>query len=111
MSEESLNLILLQQALDTAIKRADDRILVAHHLCNVDRHSLNDESSLGKVLLRLLVQFTGFQQCLAGDATHSQTGPTELLFAFDDGDFHPELRSPDGGYVTARTSTHNDQIE
>ena len=111
MSKETLHLVLLQKALDTAIKRADDRIFVAHHLCDVQRHALHDEASFGKVLLRLFVEFAGFEQCLAGDTTHSKAGPTELLLAFDDSNFHPQLRGTDGSDIAARASTNNDQIE
>jgi hypothetical protein len=111
VAKEAFNLVLLQQALDTTVERADDRILVAHHLRDIERHALNDETSFGKMLLRLLVQFAGFEQCLAGNTTHSQAGPAELLFAFDDSDFHAQLRGSNGGDVSARTSTNNNQIE
>jgi hypothetical protein len=61
--------------------------------------------------VRLGEQLGGVKQRLGRDAADVEAGAAQRLPAFDAGGLKPQLRRPDRGHVSARSSADHDHVE
>jgi len=116
---EAGDLVLLEQATDTAGQLGDDGVLAADHGRHVDGHALGGNAVHGEGMVGFFVEFGRAQQGLGRDAAHVQAGAAEARFTlgigigigFGTGGIETELGSANGSHVTAGATTDDEDVE
>ena len=104
------DLVLLEQSLDAAGDRLDDRVLARQQLGEVELHVARDDAVRRQLMGEGEVALARLEQRLARDAADVQAGAAERGVLLDAGDAHAELGGADGGDVAARSGADDDQV-
>ena len=114
---ERLHAVGLEQAGDTAGQLGDHAGLALLHLGQVEFDLARLDAVIGELVVRAIVELTGLEQRLRGDATRVQAGTTQRRFVVevqpfvDTGDVHAQLCRANGRDIAGRTCADNDDIE
>lgn len=106
-----VDLVLLEQHLDTAGQTLDGGLLGLLHLGNVHLHVRDLDSSVGRVGLDGVVHLRVVEQRLGGDTSDVETGSSERASLLDTAGLESGLGGLDGGHVTSGASSDDEDIE
>mmetsp|Transcript_7269 Transcript_7269/g.26348 ORF Transcript_7269/g.26348 Transcript_7269/m.26348 type:complete len:435 (+) Transcript_7269:289-1593(+) len=106
-----LDLVLLEQALDSLGQAAHGLLLLGHHLANINRNVVHLDPIVRKVLGSILVLVATVQQSLARDAPHVEAGSTQGAPSFHADGLQAQLGGLDCGDISSRaTSNHTNVV-
>lgn len=105
-----VDLVLLEQALDT-LRQGRDRVLLGlEHDRQVELDVANVNATALGVVQRRVVDMRVVEQRLGRNATHIQAGATESATVLNTRSTQAELRSLDRRDIAARTATDDDHV-
>ena len=107
---DPIDLVLLEQELDTLGVGVDRVLLVGLHLRPVDRRAFALEAHVGKVMFGFVQHMGGMQQRLGRDTADVQARAAQRLAPFDTGGFEAQLGTADRGHIAAGAGADDDDI-
>src|SRR5690606_21571122 len=102
---------------DAVVVLLDDRVLAADQRIELQRHALDLDAVVGKVMVDLLEMLGRLQQRLGRNAAHvgaraaGSRPALPVLPGIDASDGHTELSGANGGDITAGASTDDDDVK
>ncbi len=111
------DLVGLEQHRDAAGELLHDLVLAADHGGHVHLGVVEADSVVAEQVAHVPELARGIQQRLGRNAAHAQAGTAQCRLAVlaqgrvDAGDLHAQLRRTDGGVITGRTGTDDDDVE
>ena len=111
------DLVGLEQRRDAAGELLHDAVLAGDHLLHVDRRRLEADAVLVEEVAHVPELAAGIQQRLGRDAAHAQAGAAQGRLAVlaqrgvDAGGLQAQLRGADGGVITGRAGTDDNDVE
>ena len=108
---DPIDLVFLEEELDSFAEAGDHSILARLDLDHVDRdRRFADPHSPFPGMLHDLERVGVLEERLGRDASPQQTRASERLLFFDDGDLQAQLRGTDRGNVAARAGPDDDDV-
>ena len=110
-TDEALDLVLLEQAVDAAGQGLHDRVLARQHLGHIGLHLGERDAVAIEAVFGLVIQLARLEQRLGRNAAHAQACATETVFLLDARHRQTKLSGADRSDVAAGTGADDDQIK
>src|SRR5690606_26436198 len=117
LAMEEGDLVFLEQIQDAVVVLLDHRVLAADQRIELQRHTLDLDAVVGKVMIDLFEMLGRLQQRLGRNATDvgARTAGSRpalpVLPGIDASDGHTELSGANGGDITAGAGTDDDDVK
>lgn len=105
-----VDLVLLEETLDTLGETSDGARLGLEHGLEVERDGADVNPAVLEVVLSLVVEVRVVQHGLGRDASDVEAGTSKRATLLDTGGLETELSSLDGGDITTGTTADDDDI-
>jgi len=116
MPLQPLDLVGLEQLLDTPGQVRDDLVLALDHLRDIEARALNLDAVACELVLHMMVMLGRIEQGLGRNAADIQTGAAERRLTvladifIDNGHAHAELGAANGPHIAGRAGTDDNYV-